>query len=224
MEKNSRILYPYANVMGIFFPEGKLDEGGTCQYFTPTCIKNCCSHFPGDGEKIGFENKRKTYNYFLDNISKAIANKIIKELNENNCNILTWFVSGDCPSFLENKFYSIIKIIDNTGIAQTGFTRNASLWEKCKELKNGKVLLTVENIGIINKEKVNSVGLYSIPNYKIGAIDIYRIFIDKKQSKSYGCGGAYYTYHIKDTEKEQAHLNLDCKKCYEEKIGCFLEN
>jgi len=65
MEKNSRILYPYANVMGIFFPEGKLDEGGTCQYFT---------------------------------------------------------------------------------------------------------------------------------------------------------------YHIKDTEKEQAHLNLDCKKCYEEKIGCFLEN
>lgn len=222
MEKEEEIMNisrPFANVMGLFFPIGKLENGGTCEFATSKCLKKCCAHAPGSGKKIGFDEKRKIYTYFLDNSSNKIATKILYELQENNCKIFTWFASGDCPSFLVDKYFNVILELDKKGIVQTGFTRNRELWERCSLFQNSKILLTMENIDDIIKYSEKE-GLYSIPNYKIGAIDIYKVTFGKKYKRT-GCGGGYYQNHIKDKEKVKSHLKLDCKNCYENGIGCF---
>ncbi len=215
-----QILYPFANVMGLFFPVGKLENGGTCAFATSQCLEKCCAHHPGSGTKIGFEKKRMAYSFFLDNTADKISRQILRELKKADCNIFTWFASGDCPSFLTDKYFDVIQILDKKGIIQTGVTRNSVLWGKCNELSNdSRVLLTVENIEecLTYSEKVR---LYSLPNYKIGAIDIYKVVYDKIYVRS-GCGGSYYDDHIKSKGKVKAHLKLDCKACYVNKTGCF---
>jgi len=216
-----QLLYPYAGVMGLFFPIGRLENGGTCEFATPTCLKKCCVKHKGHGTKIGFDRKNEIYQFFLNNSVDKIKSKILKELRENNCKIFTWFSSGDCPTFLTSKYYFIIKGLVEKDIIQTGVTRNTELWKKCQPFSpyNCKVLLTVEKINdVINFPKKS--GLYSIPNYKKGIIDIYNIELNMTY-KYGGCGGRYYEYHIKNKEKEIPHQKLDCTVCWEKKIGCF---
>uniref|UniRef100_A0A6M3L435 Uncharacterized protein n=1 Tax=viral metagenome TaxID=1070528 RepID=A0A6M3L435_9ZZZZ len=220
MKNEIRITYPFANVMGLFFPVGKLEDGGTCEFATPKCLKKCCAHTPGAGTIIGHEKKQEAYNFFLRNSIATIVKQIRAELKETNCNIFTWFASGDCPAYLTMKFLNVIIKLDRAGVIQTGFTRNIELWKECKKLSdNNKTLLTVENIKDIPKYSEQS-GMYSVPNYEIGAIDIYFVTFTKVR-KTCGCGGGYYEHHIKDSERVLPHLKLDCKACYEKKVGCF---
>jgi len=213
--KTNQMLYPFANVMGLFFPVGKLENGGTCEFATAKCLKKCCANAPGAGKKIGFKKKQECFNYFLNNSSIKIAAQILTELENADCEIFTWFASGDCPSFLILKFFAVIKELDKKGVIQTGFTRNQSLWEECRDLYNAKILLTIEDI-----ERAQKPGLYSMPNYKIGAIDVLLVNFEKLYHGD-GCGGGYYYNHILKTGIDNSHLKLDCKACYENKTGCF---
>jgi len=216
-----KLLYPFFNVMGIFFPVGILSEGGTCQFATETCLKKCCANKPGEGQKIGFEKKFETYSNFLKYSPNKIVKQILSELKDADCKILSWFASGDCPSFLTKKFYDIICGLDKNGIIQTGFTRNKDLWNWCKNINNEncRVLLTVEN-----SNNIASIGLYSVPNYDLGCFDIYVMDSKKKTyHRTNGCGGGYYTEHIYESKIDRSHLLGDCTHCYENNIGCFIK-
>ncbi len=213
-----KLLYPFANVMGLMFPLGRLEDGGTCEFATPKCYDECYACNLDTEIGIEFRVRRNIFNYFLDNPPEDVAIKMIEELKRKRYKILTWFASGDCPAFLTEKFFAVVKDLDDAGIIQTGFTRNKELWGKCHGLsKNNKVLLSVED-----PNSVSEPGLYSIPHYEIGAVDILRITLTKRYISS-GCGGGYYENHIKVTGKDDSHLRLDCKACYKNKTGCFGE-
>jgi hypothetical protein len=107
--KVNKLLYPFANVMGLFFPVGKLQNGGTCEFATKKCLERCCAHLPGAGLRIGYEKKKESYDFFLKNSFKEITKQILSELTVGECKIFTWFASGDCPSFLTFKFSNVVK-------------------------------------------------------------------------------------------------------------------
>jgi len=217
-----KILYPYANVMGIFFPVGKIDDGGTCQFATAKCLKECCaiSH-----KKIGpsLVFRKKAFSFFVENNFITIAGKILEELKEDKCNVLAWFASGDCPITYKDKFVNIIKVLQDNGVVQTGITRSWNLWMDLLKIQNDQTrfLLTEESMDQVNVRN-QSGGMYSIPDYKNGVIDIV-ISESHEVKKQYGCGGGYYTDHVLKGKiiKDDKYLDLNCQKCYDKKIGCF---
>jgi len=211
-----KILYPFSNVMGLFFPEGDTKNGGSCEFATARCLRKCCAHSPGAGQKIGFSKKKEVLDFFVNSDSDKIFSKIISELKDSNCNIFSWFASGDCPSTLTQKLFEVIKKLDQAKIIQSGFTRNIGLWRLCQKLsKDCKVLLTIET-----PDDAVEDGLYSFPNYEIGAIDIYCVK-NNQIRRTDGCGGGYYENHKEKIKKEDSHLKMDCKACYENRTGCF---
>jgi len=129
-----KLLYPFANVMGLMFPLGRLEDGGTCEFATPKCHDECCACNLDIEMGIEFTVRRNIFNYFLDNRPEDVAAKMLGELKRGKCKIFTWFASGDCPSFLTEKFFAVVKGLDDAKIIQTGFTRNEDLWEKCHKL------------------------------------------------------------------------------------------
>jgi hypothetical protein len=227
----TQILYPFAHVMGIFFPVGDLKDGGTCEFSTDVCKEKCCaiSH-----KKIGANKKFKegSLKYFKDNDADTIASQIHKELNESSSVILkpkflvSWFASGDCPSYLIDKIHQIILNIRNRGIIQNGMTRNKDLWNKIKDFEDGRFLLTKEKTSsnlTVEDFKDDEEGLYSIPNYDSGTIDIVK-YVNHTIRISRGCGGGYYTDHIIKNQyikSKEKYLDLNCRKCFEKRIGCF---
>ncbi len=212
-----KLLYPFANVMGLYFPVGKLSEHGTCQFSTPTCIEECCACHLDTGLGIERKIKEDIYQYFLDNEFVIILKKIVSELRKADCNILTWFASGDCTSIITDRFYQVVKGLDLLGIIQTGITRNISLWKRCQDLsEKAKILLTIEKVSDDMEP-----GLYSLPDYKCGVISIVTVGIGKVHIAA-GCGGGYYEYKMKILETDKTHLKLDCKACYANKTGCFI--
>jgi len=213
-----KVLYPYAKVMGLFFPVGKLRDGGSCEFITEKCCVECFACSLDTDMGIESELKKQIYEYFAKTSPSRVVRQILKELKEAKCEIFTWFASGDCPSKLTNKFYTIIKKLDTEGVIQTGFTRNNDLWKKCSGLSKSRILLTVESV---DDQLVP--GWYSLPNYKIGAIDIVEVRLEKVRVSA-GCGGGYYEDHIKAIGKDTSHLKLDCQSCYRQKTGCFIDS
>jgi hypothetical protein len=212
-----KLLYPYANVMGLFFPVGPLEKGGTCEFATKTCHEECCACQLDMGMGVEVSLKQEIYER-IENISpEAIAEDIIAELKEAKCEILTWFSSGDCPSILTKRFFWLAGFLDARGIIQTGITRNKALWQKCKQLSSrAKVLLTIEKVDDSLER-----GIYSLPDYKTGAISIVEVGLGPVRISA-GCGGGYYEDHVKILGIDTSHLKLDCKACHRNKTGCFI--
>lgn len=212
-----KLLYPYANVMGLFLPVGRLEKGGTCEFATRTCQEECCACQLDMGMGVETKLKQEIYERISNISPEAIAEDILTELKEADCEILTWFASGDCPSILTKRFFWLAEVLDERGIIQTGITRNKALWQKCKQLSSrAKVLLTVEAV-----DDSLEYGIYSLPDYKGGAISIVEVGLGQVRISA-GCGGEYYENHIKILGIDKSHLKLDCKACYQNKTGCFI--
>ena len=127
--KITKLLYPFANVMGIFFPVGRLKDNGTCEFATNECLKNCIA-IKNKKECIGYTSKENIYQFFQNENVTNICIQLCLELDRNNCNIIAWFASGDCPSYMTDKIVKIIEKLQERKIVQCGFTRNINLWEK----------------------------------------------------------------------------------------------
>jgi len=149
------LIYRQGNYGSICFPYGKLKDGGSCQFATAKCLKNCSEQFNRQ------EWFRITYKYFKDNDSLAIYRQLVRELKEKKFKLLQWFDSGDCPTNLTHKIFGIMSELSKDGYVQCGFTRNKPLWEKANTLSRMRMGFTVENESDIKKN-----GLYGIPNYK----------------------------------------------------------
>lgn len=238
--KTIKLLHPFAKVMGIYFPVGKLENGGTCEFATAECLKECIAFHPDAKDpKIPYEDKLSTYHYFSENSDEIIVKNIITELIESSCRIISWFVSGDCPTDLVYKIINVMLLLQNAGIVQCGFTRNRELhsdlyfknksysdiddWEMPSDLR---IVLTVENIekarGEFKTDDVNDgYGriIFGCPDYRNKKVNLYI-----RDQSYYSCYDDYY-YNKPDVEivknrKQSSELN--CKKCYENKTGCFV--
>ena len=102
--KIKQLLHPFANAMGVFFPTGDVMDGGTCDFATETCKKECCAKREGAATVIDRKQKELILKFFVENSVDEIVIKIISELQtKKNSFILSWFASGDCPKLLTDK-------------------------------------------------------------------------------------------------------------------------
>lgn len=210
----TKLVYPFSGVAGIFFPVGKLDEGGTCEFASKKCLEVCGAFKNATAtNKIEYEAK---YNAFVDITQRKthdIIWKIVKEVKELNSDILYWFASGDCPSEFTSRIAYIIEGLSYIIPVQIGFTRNQELWEKTNRLDNVRIALTLEKPYKSKLQRMSSLGTIAIPNYNTGNIKLYRC----TQSHT-SCGaGIVYVKKLGETIKKKA----DCSNCFKEKIGCF---
>lgn len=212
----TKLVYPFSGVAGIYFPVGKLDKGGTCEFASEKCLKVCATFKNATAtNKIDYEDK---YGAFVDITQRDVHSiiwKIAKEVKELNSDILYWFASGDCPSEFTSRIAYIIEGLSFIIPAQIGFTRNQKLWEETNGLRldNVRIALTLEEPYRSKLQRMSSLGTIAVPNYITGNIKLYRC----TQSHT-SCGaGIVYVKKLGETIKKKA----GCSNCLKEKIGCF---
>lgn len=208
-----RIIYKWNDAGVVFFPVGKIDKGGTCEFATVRCLHRC----PERG--VAQQPYRDIYAFITTTEPLTVSTRISREMSEIGVTILSWFASGDCTTKDQNHIIAIMKRLSLTGVIQHGFTRNIKFWKKVQEIKKVYMALTVESKK--KKDEYIKYGLVVIPNYKEGFITLYRM---RKHTltKSVGhstCGGVFYTDEKIGTEMREAH----CQVCYEKMEGCFLK-
>lgn len=205
-----KLLYPFSSIAGIFFPVGKPEDDGTCEFYTTKCLLACaaihCIEENAENEKIGHELKKATYDFITrENIFKVLY-KITKELKDMKCNILYWFACGDCEKKHQEKLINIIGYLYKYGIFQCGFTRNKDFWIETQKYTN-HIALTLESF--IEVRKTQSEGLFAVPDYKTNKVKIYR-----GDYCSGECGMSVYTY-------KNIKRKASCLECWKQKQGCF---
>jgi len=221
-----KILRPtHAYVAGIFFPIGLPTKGGTCQYSSKECLKNCCMLDVNYDECINVTEKEKKdiYKYFIGNPTLNVACEVAVEMGELQAKVLNWFVSGDCLDEDVDAIYEVMLLLHKADIVQTGFTRNAKLYKKVLRSRTFQSLvLTVESKSVkdtpVDYYFHENRGLWAIPDYDKKVTQLYH---GRLAYTSYGgCGSSSVTHKFDGKEVEIAP---NCYGCYKRKIGCFFD-
>jgi len=206
-----KILHPFSGVAGVFFPRGKLDIEGTCEFASERCLRECGALKNIVNEPIiGHEAKMIVYNFIISNSVFVVCHQIEKEMKELKIKILYWFACGDCPKKYTLKIFSIMKHLALEGIVQHGFTRNKSLWKHALNIKQVRLVLTIERLRY--SPKINR-GIIAVPNYQTGEINLY-------QNKTHWgfCVGEGFR-----RRKLNKKSGSNCNDCFEKKEGCFFD-
>ena len=209
-----KLIHPFSGVAAIFFPVGKLKNGGTCEFATAKCLKECVAFKNATKQnKIDYKDKYNAFTRIIENDIFDLTYQLAKQVRESHTNILYWFASGDCPSKHTTRIVDVIGRCSSVIPVQMGFTRNEELWETANRIGNVRLILTLERL---NKSKIQSMstsGVIAVPDYEKGDIQLYR----NKESIG-GCGAniAYYE-RLGKRFKHKANCNI----CFREKTGCF---
>jgi len=220
-----KILYKHAEVAAVFWPVGKLKEGGTCEFSTEQCLEHCCEYY--DPSQL----KKDVFEYMITKPLLTVSSRIAQEMANMGVSQIHWFASGDCPKKHTTRIVKVIRRLSKLGKIQNGFTRNQRLWEKVNTFKKVRIALTVDTK--VEKDKKQTVqhvreamfkavgelsedqGPICVPDYKKGQISLYTSY-----SKETGrhvmssCGSSFVSTGT--VVKENV-----CRVCYEETIGCF---
>ncbi len=207
-----KLLRPFTGTGAIFFPVGSYLDGGTCISSTKDCRKYCyakdLNDFNFDEDlRISEDEKKEILRLFKTESVEWIKNKIIRDLDGLQTNILHWFGSGDCLSDLEDKITSIMEAVPRS-VTQMGFTRNKRFWKRHKRI----FALSIETLA----EATHKDGLYSIPNYKE---QISVIYSSKYEVRGGYCGPLTCRDIRRDNPELEHYIN--CKTCLRLKSGCF---
>lgn len=219
------ILKPSNNyVAGIFFPIGREKDGGTCQYASDKCLKECygLNKHHDVTMDIPETGKKDT----LDFITKApiltVCSTIIKEKEALQAHILSWFCTGDCLDKDIERVYQIMLLLHEEGIIQNGFTRNENLYQAIQNdgiIKH--IVLTIESKDIKDAPTYDYPnGLWAIPDYDTGTIKLYQGSLAHKEHYYASCN-----FHNTKTIKanmEEIEIATNCYGCFKHKIGCFI--
>ncbi len=201
---NMKLLFPYSRDFAVYFPPGKLKDGGSCEFMTPKCEKSC--------GLMANSYEKRVFFAFRNHTVKLLSSEILKQLNDEGHNQFHWFAAGDCPKILTDKILQVINILADKGIIQNGFTRNIKLWKACLKIKNTRIALTVESRR--NAKQMSAHGLVSLPDYKSEYTYIYI-----QGSKVTMCGGGI-TCGSGFVEDDEVYPE-DCTLCCEDSRGCF---
>lgn len=219
------ILRPSNNyVAGIFFPIGRPETGGTCQYASERCLRECyalnkCHDVTVDIPEC---EKREIYRFFVQQTKIHICNKILEEMDGLQAKVLSWFCSGDCMDNEIEKIYGVMLLLNEEGIIQNGFTRNVNLYQRIREdeiLQH--IVLTVESKS--EKDTPEDIqgefGLWAIPNYDKAKTELYRGTLAYAEDVG-SCGFHNVSSHTFDGK--EVRIATNCYGCYKEEIGCFI--
>jgi len=229
--KKTNLLYSFSGVAAIFFPVGRLKNGGTCEFLSKRCENECAAFKNGTmNNSIPYKTKLRIYNEIFKNPMDEIIKRIISEMTEMDTKILYWFASGDCPRKLTQKLSElIIRLSKEYVMTQQGFTRNKKLWQSFKGSDNIRFCLTIENedkISNIDEEDKEGT-LFAVPNYETGNVKIIGFpWVISKPQFEYHCGSLFNPAYRNKTHTyyERTVLEVskcyDCQKCYNEKKGC----
>lgn len=219
-----KILRPVcAGVAGIFFPIGKPECGGTCQYATDKCLRLCYALDKGYDETVNIpeRQKGKIYKFFTQETILRVCNEVLKEMEELQATILSWFCSGDCLDKDVDRLVEIMGLLHDEGVIQNGFTRNQTFYRKI--MTQGKlkhIVLTVESRRAEDAPAFDDVeSIWAIPNYKTGIVTLYRGKWGSKRVMGY-CGFNEVTTNFKG---KTVRIASNCLGCYKKKMGCFTE-
>lgn len=202
-----KILYREERTAHICFPAGLPKDGGTCEFATMTCLKEC----PQERNKLLFA----TLKFFENHQVEFLVNTIKEQMSELKCVILYWFHSGDCPMRLTTKINQIQKHLSDCGIIQAGFTRNIKLWKLAQQISNIRLALTVESTKEASRFNARE-GVISVPDYKKEKNRIYLA------GTCYAiCGDAWLECSSNWLETTSDVFEALCEKCYENLRGCF---
>lgn len=231
----NNIIYNAYGYGVIFFPKGKVKNGGTCEFATKSCLKYCRE------ETNDF--MLRAYDFIIKEDIGEVIGRLVKELKALNATLLYWFESGDCEKKHTKRITSIMKGLASFGFMQHGHTRNEKLWKAVKDTKNIWLALTIEVNDV--KKLPKDLGLYAVPVYK----ENYTLYACKykgygeKEVKTWvsSCGGSFmstriekypenqiYTFGECDARffKEADSKNIyegNCRMCLNNKRGCFTE-
>ena len=203
--KNPRLVFLCGGAATIYWPPGKLKDGGTCEFATKKCLAYC----PELLEKN--EAQMTAYDFMIDNTILVITNKIKREMDALGAKIIYWFGSGDCPTKDTDKVFAIMERLHKVGIPQIGYTRNRVLWEKTLGINNFRIALTIENKKEMEGAPIGS--FFSKPNYKEGRVEL----ILKKRPIKQVMGSCGWSF----VETEKVISESQCSFCYENAVGCF---
>jgi len=202
-----KILYHEEKTAYISFPAGLPKDGGTCEFATTICLKEC----PQERNKLLLA----TLKFFEIHNPEYIVKIIKEQVAELECKVLYWFWSGDCPTRLTTKINQIQKYLGDAGIIQMGFTRNIELWELSQQIPNMRFVLTVESEEAAESfaERGKVVG---VPDYKKETVRIYL------EGTCYAiCGDGWIGCGSWWIETAANVFQAYCAQCYENLRGCF---
>lgn len=217
----TRLVLPTGrSIAEVSFPAYSRKVGGTCDFMTALCRKQCVLQ-TGEWE-------RKALEFFEDNPVHIIVRKILKEINQLNATILSWFIgSGDCPERLTSKLIEIMREISSVEIPQNGFTRNQSFWLNANKIDgNVRIALTVEKDDKdfewwiqrhdIRSERMTDY-LIAEPDYRKRIVNIRRFGME---SVFAGCGSGWVKTIPKEGKIVEEFVE-DCSLCLKDKVGCY---
>ena len=204
-----KILYSEEEVAHIHFPAGLPKDGGTCEFATETCLKNC----PQERNKLLCETLR----FFEKHTVEYITETIREQISELGCILLYWFWSGDCPSRLTVKVNQVQKQLSLADVTQIGFTRNIELWRLSQSIPNIRIVLTIES-----EDRVESLAeegrLVGVPDYTKETV---RIYLDGTYHAI--CGDGWLGCGSHWLEECGEVYEAICSKCYKAMRGCFTD-
>jgi len=205
-----RILHMDSDIPSVFFPIGKLSDGGTCEFATSQCMELC----PSGGEDEINEHERFAYNFFKTHTDAEILKKMLEDyeflLREKyNAHMIQWFTWGDCPSKLTQTVVSTVMSIENKGIPQYGFTRNEELWKAVHSNDILNIGLSIDELYKAKKVSIESGKMIAHPDFVSGYAEM--IFNGEIVSR---CNG----WWCKTSTETR---NSDCTRCLINGEGCY---
>lgn len=191
----------------IYFPAGKIEDGGSCDFQTVQCAKEC--HIKPNPLSMGSLKRFQELNV------SDICNQITKEMKKDNIEVLSWFEAGDCPKLLTSKISQVMGALPEN-IIQHGFTRNKVLWDIMLDLKRVRLAYSCEDMEYA--KRMSEYGLVGYPHYDSERVEI----LWKEKSMSMCGGGGISCYDGFSTDDDEIFPD-DCHLCYENNRGCFIE-
>lgn len=227
---NTQVVFPMHGAGGIFFPTGVPVRGGTCEFATEKCAKNCIAKI----YKVTDTERLASWKAFLNATPEEFVVTIIRDLEKLQKPILHWFASGDCTMMAMPKIIKIMRLLVYHGVRQNGFTRNIALFEEMVNYYTPIALcLTVESKNKKWKSVGKHRGMYAYPNWRNKSVDIYsvegvrKIKFTKAEHEELkrwegGCGGPSGTVESEKTVwTKHKTVKMNCVYCYLKGIMCF---
>ena len=209
--KTRRLLIKYGDAAALYLPPGRPDEGGCCDFASPTCLIHCF--------ELPDRNPLQAQALAVVRAAAAVplAARMIDDLKHLGRDHLFWFAAGDCPHDQTDKLALVATIIAGAGFWQGGFTRNKRFWRSMLELPRARLAFTMENWG--KALNLSREGLVAWPDYHAS-----RTWLIDQREAEYFCGGGFGGGTCGQsfmTDGWGDAFEADCRECRMAERGCW---
>ena len=209
-----RIVFLDGRIPSIYFPTGRAEDGGSCDFATAECLENCPSC------QVTNPHEQRAFQAFQTLSADALVKWIredLEALEEYSLDILQWFAWGDCPMTMTRLVAQVMKHLSGGGrdLVQYGFTRNIELWRAALHLPRVRLGMSVDSSQLAWQLSKQG-GLVCHPDFERS---MARLYWDGHRVAE--CSGWWCSWIDPTGRKE--HRESICEDCIAAKRGCFYE-